>query len=73
MSVLSTSLQRLNVIGAYRELGTDSRRRATLIGIGSTQLLVQLSSMPVALTIPTVARYFDSTPRFWPGRSRNIT
>ncbi len=59
MSVLSTSLQRLNVIGAYRELGTDSRRRATLIGIGSTQLLVQLSSMPVALTIPTVARYFD--------------
>jgi MFS family permease len=59
LSVLSMSLQRLNVIGAYRELATDSRRRATLIGIGSTQLLVQLSSMPVALTIPTVARYFD--------------
>ncbi|MCH8350882.1 MAG: MFS transporter [Chloroflexi bacterium] len=30
-----------------------------MIALASTQLLVQLSSMPIALTIPSVARHFD--------------
>ena len=52
-------IRRLNVIGAFRELGTDKQRRDTMIALASTQLLVQLSSIPIALTIPSVARYFD--------------
>jgi MFS family permease len=51
--------QKLNVIGSYRELGTNRERRETLVGLASTQMLVQLSSMPVAMTIPSIARYFD--------------
>ena len=57
--MLGMILRRLNVISAFRELGTDKQRRETMIALASTQLLVQLSSMPIALTIPSVARYFD--------------
>lgn len=59
MALLGETIRRLNVIGAFRELGTDTQRRETMIALSSTQLLVQLSSMPIALTIPSVARYFD--------------
>ena len=52
-------LRRLNVIGNFRELGSDRQRRETLIGLAATQLLVQLSSMPIALVIPSVARHFE--------------
>ena len=52
-------LRRLNVLSTFRELGTDKQRRETMIALGSTQLLVQLSSIPIALTIPSVARDFD--------------
>ena len=52
-------LQRLNIISTFRELGSSAVRRETLIGLASTQLLVQLSSMPIAMTIPSVARHFD--------------
>ena len=52
-------LIRLNVIGNFKELGTDRQRRETLIGLAATQLLVQLSSMPIALVIPSVARHFE--------------
>ncbi|MEC8855752.1 MAG: MFS transporter, partial [Chloroflexota bacterium] len=34
-------------------------RRETMIGLASSQMLVQLSSMPIAMTIPSVARDFD--------------
>ena len=57
--MLGVILRRLNVISAFRELGTDKQRRDTMIALASTQLLVQLSSMPIALTIPSVARHFD--------------
>ena len=57
--MLGVILRRLNVIAAFRELGTDKQRRETMIALASTQLLVQLSSMPIALTIPSVARHFD--------------
>jgi len=47
------------VISTFRELGTNVERRETLIGLASSQMLVQLSSMPIAMTIPSVARDFD--------------
>ena len=59
MSILAASLQRLNVLETFRELGTNKLRRETLIALASTQLLVQFSSLPVALTIPSVARHFE--------------
>jgi len=40
-------------------LGTSRERRETMIGLASSQMLVQLSSMPIAMTIPSVARDFD--------------
>ncbi len=59
MDLFLTIVRRLNVIGNFRELGADRQRRETLIGLASTQLLVQLSSMPIALVIPSVARHFE--------------
>ncbi len=51
--------QRMNVLSIFRELGTSRQRRETMIALASTQMLVQLSSMPVAMTIPSLARHFD--------------
>ena len=59
MDLFKEIIRRLNVIGHFRELGTTRQRRESLIALASTQLLVQLSSMPIAMTIPSVARYFD--------------
>ena len=59
MDLFFLVLRRLNVIGNFKELGTDRQRRETLIGLAATQLLVQLASMPIALVIPSVARHFD--------------
>ena len=59
MALLGTMLHRLNVVGAYRELGTNRQRRETMIALASTQLLVQLSSIPIALAIPSISRHFD--------------
>src|SRR5918992_3072798 len=59
MSLLMLTLQRLNVIGTFRELGTNQQRRETLIALASTQMLVQLSSMPIAMAIPSVGRQFN--------------
>ena len=59
MVLFGLILQRLNIISTFRELGTSTVRRETLIGLASTQLLVQLSSMPIAMTIPSVARHFE--------------
>ena len=59
MDLVLLVLRRLNVIGNFRELGSDRQRRETMIGLAATQLLVQLSSMPIALVIPSVARHFE--------------
>ena len=59
MDLFLLILRRLNVIGNFKELGTDRQRRETLIGLAATQLLVQLASMPIALVIPSVARHFE--------------
>ena len=59
MSLLADTFQRMNVLETFKELGTNRQRRETLIALASTQMLVQLSSMPIAMTIPSVARHFD--------------
>ncbi|MDE2843532.1 MAG: hypothetical protein OXN21_09135, partial [Chloroflexota bacterium] len=59
MDLFFLIIRRLNVIGNFKELGTDRQRKETLIGLAATQLLVQLASMPIALVIPSVARHFD--------------
>ena len=59
MSLLADTLSRMNVQRTFRDLGTDRQRRETMIALASTQMLVQLSSMPIAMTIPSVARHFD--------------
>lgn len=59
MHLFLLMLQRVNVLSTFRELGTDRQRRETMIALASTQMLVQLSSMPIAMTIPSVARHFD--------------
>lgn len=59
MDLFWLMLKRVNVLSTFRELGTDRQRRETMIALASTQMLVQLSSMPIAMTIPSVARHFD--------------
>ena len=59
MELFLLAFRRLNVIGNFKELGTDRQRKETLIGLAATQLMVQLASMPIALVIPSVARHFD--------------
>ncbi|MBM3941806.1 MAG: MFS transporter [SAR202 cluster bacterium] len=61
MSSKGGLLHQLNVLGAFKELGSTRERKDTLMGVATTRLLVQLMSMPVALTIPSVAREFDTT------------
>ncbi len=61
MSAAGGLIRQLNLIGAFKELGTTRERRDTLLGVATTRMLVQLMSMPVALTIPSVAREFDAT------------
>ncbi len=59
MNIFLVMLQRMNVLSTFRELGTNRQRRETMIALASTQMLVQLSSLPVAMTIPSLARHFD--------------
>jgi MFS family permease len=59
MDLFWVMLRRLNVLSTFRELGTNRQRRETMIALASTQMLVQLSSMPIAMTIPSVARHFE--------------
>lgn len=39
---------------------TTAEKRAVLIALSSAYMLVQLSSLPVALSLPTLARYFET-------------
>lgn len=58
MNILSLILQRLNIIGAFRELGSSKQRRDTLFALAFGNLLVQSTFIPITLTIPSVADYF---------------
>jgi MFS family permease len=60
MKLLYLVLQRLNVIGAFRELGSSKQRRDTLFALAFGNLLVQATFIPITLTIPSVADYFGA-------------
>lgn len=49
------------VIGALRPLLSTYERRDVLIALSSAYMLVQLSSLPVALSLPTLAEYFGTS------------
>ena len=58
MGILSLILERLNIVSAFRELAGSRQRVDTLLALAASQLLVQLTFLPVTLTIPTVSNYF---------------
>ena len=60
MGILSLVLDRLNIVAAFRELASSRQRVDTLLALAASQLLVQLTFLPVTLTIPSVADYFNS-------------
>ena len=49
----------MKILSSYKEVVTSRDRREVLLAMTSGQLLVQLSSMPVTLALPSVARHFD--------------
>ncbi len=49
----------MGIINNYKEVVNTRDRREVLLAMTSGQLLVQLSSMPVTLALPSVARHFD--------------
>lgn len=50
----------MGIRGALAPLLTTPEKRAVLIALSSAYMLVQLSSLPVALSLPTLARYFGT-------------
>jgi MFS family permease len=58
LGVVSVVLHRLNLISAFRELGSSRQRRETLFALASGHLIVQSTFIPITLTIPSVATYF---------------
>lgn len=58
LGVAGLVLSRLNIVAGFRELGGTKRRTETLLALAAAQLLVQLTFLPVTLTIPSVADYF---------------
>ena len=49
----------LSLLSSYRELLDSSTHRRVMLALVSTYMLVQVASFPVALSIPTIAEYFD--------------
>ena len=59
MGIVSLILDRLNVVGAFRELAGTPQRVTVLLALAASQLLVQLTFLPVTLATPSVADYFS--------------
>jgi len=59
VGILSLILDRLNIVSAFRELGGSRQRVVTLLALAASQLLVQLTFLPVTLATPSVAHYFS--------------
>jgi len=49
----------LNLIASFRELSSDDNRKRVLLSLAASQLLVQLSTIPLALSVPSMAKDFD--------------
>ncbi len=50
----------MSVLNAIKPLMTSRRRREVLVAVTAAYMLVQLSSMPVALSLPTLATEFGA-------------
>ena len=59
MDILRTIAHRLNIVGAFKELGSTPERRRILLCLSVAQLLMQLSQLPITIAVPSVARHFD--------------
>ena len=51
----------MGILSNYKEVLNTPHRREILIAMTGGQLLVQLSSMPVTLSLPSIARHFDAS------------
>jgi len=58
LNAFAIVFERLNLVRGFRELGGSKQRKETLFALAFAQLLVQLTFLPVALTIPSVSSYF---------------
>ena len=58
MNAFAIVIERLNVVRGFRELGGSKQRKETLFALAFANLLVQLTFLPVTLTIPSVATHF---------------
>ena len=50
----------MGLISALRPLFSTQERRAVMLAVTAAYMLVQLSSFPVALSLPSLADYFDT-------------
>ena len=50
----------LTILGDMRQLLSTPIRKEALLGLAGAYMLVQLSSLPIALSLPTLAEYFDT-------------
>lgn len=51
----------MGIVSNYKSLLNTRKRRDVLIAMTGGQLLVQLSSMPVTLALPSMARHFGAS------------
>ena len=51
----------MGILSNYKAIVNTKGRRDVLIAMTGGQLLVQLSSMPVTLALPSIARHFDTS------------
>lgn len=51
---------KFGILSVFRPLMEDRKRREVLIALSAAYMLVQLSSLPVALSLPTLADYFNT-------------
>ena len=51
----------MGFLGFIKPLLASKKRREVIIALTGAQMLVQLSSLPVALSLPTLADYFETS------------
>jgi MFS transporter, DHA2 family, methylenomycin A resistance protein len=59
--MLKNVLVSLNIVAAFKQLGSTREKKTVLKCLAYNQLLVQLSTIPIALAIPSVAKYFQTS------------
>ncbi len=51
----------LSLLASYRELIASPEHRRVVVALSATYMLVQVASFPVALSIPSIATYFETS------------